>query len=69
LTLLPTHSQVRVTIKNILMILGVDFYRFPEGAQSDLEDTGLDYSIGVTAEATMAQVRNQIALYGFSVST
>ena len=43
-------------------------YRFPEGAQTDLEDTNLAYSIGVTADATMAQVKAQIAAYGFSVS-
>ena len=43
-------------------------FRFPEGAQTDIEDTNLAYSIGVTADATMAQVKSQVATYGFAVS-
>ena len=52
-----------------MFFIGQTLYRFPEGAQTDLEDTNTAYSIGISANATMAQVRAQIAQYGFAVST
>ena len=43
-------------------------YHYPEGARTDIDGENMLYAIGVPAETTMAQVRAQIAQYGYSVS-